>query len=161
MITVSLKVLGFLMALGMVAQAGLPYLPLTGPVPMRVLAARSPAHSIVKFASQANTNGAAENAAATLFSTNTNQTAAINPVEPTQSLAGFASGDKNPDTVDSAIFTLTTPDLLGISPQALAVYFHPVQRGTNIVVPDGLQPISFVPPLPLAQKSSQAEYRVK
>src|SRR5258707_277933 len=45
----SLKALGAMLALGAMAHAGNPYLPLIGPPPLRILAVKSPAATTVKF----------------------------------------------------------------------------------------------------------------
>jgi hypothetical protein len=155
----SLKALGAFLVLGAVAHGSLPYLPLLGPPPLRMQAVKSPPpNAVVKFVGSTVTN-----------------LAAIAPIEaklPTASTNPVIVGFNRPalisipetdkalgDTFSATVFALPTPNLQGISPEMLATYFRPVQRGTNIV-PMGLLPITFMPPLP-PDKSSHAEYNVK
>jgi hypothetical protein len=159
----SLKALGAFLVLGAVAHGSLPYLPLLGPPPLRIQAVKSPPpnNAVVKFVGSTVTNltamatTAAIEAKSTAGSTNP---AIVSLHQP--ALIGIPDSDKAlGDTFSATVFTLPTPNLLGISPEMLATYFRPVQRGTN-VVPMGLLPITFMPPLP-PDKSSHAEYNVK
>jgi hypothetical protein len=153
--TASLKALGIVVAIGVVAHAGMPYLPMIGPPPLRVLATKAPASAAVKWGA---TLLAATNlppgAAAGIVSGTTNVTVdgtAVEPVLPAEPTLG--------ETFSSSVFALPTPDLVGITPQMLAAYLRPVQAGTNAIL-TGPFHVSFLPPLP-PDKSSHAEYNVK
>ena len=157
----SLKALATVMALGAVSHAALPYLPLIGPPPMRVLAVKRPVTAVVKFAAtpvQIATNPPVL-AGAPISPGATNLTGGRLPAAP-EPLIGANLDRSAGDGFSASVFALPTPNLLGISPQALAAYFRPVSWGTNSVGPIGLLPVSFVPPLP-PDKSSQAEYIIK
>ena len=151
----SLKALATVVAFGAMAHAAIPYLPLVGPPPLRILAVKRPVAADVKVApapALTVTNPPVVTAATN--SIGTGSSAILGPVlgpETNKSLAGAFS---------ASVFELPTPDLVGISPQALAAYFRPISHDTNSVVPIGLIPVSFVPPVP-PDKSSHAEYNVK
>jgi hypothetical protein len=151
----SLKALATVVAFGAAAHAALPYLPLIGPPPLRIQTVKRHAAPVVKFAPTSAL--AATNPPAAASATNANGTGSLVTYGPefgpgtNKSLGGAFS---------SSVFELPTPDLVGISPQALAAYFRPIAQGTNFVTPIGLMPVSFVPPVP-PDKSSHAEYNVK
>jgi hypothetical protein len=158
----SLKALGIVLALGAVAHAGLPYLPLTGPPPLRLLAVKNPrpvAGLKIEAAPVAHTNLAAVAVKNFPGTTNATSTDAANAF-----LAGPLNGlgaDRSlEETFSASVFALPTPDLLSITPQMLATYFHPVQFGTNTVL-TGPFHVGFMPPVPVPDKSSRAEYIVK
>jgi hypothetical protein len=159
----SLKAFGAVFVLGAVAHASMSYLPLIGPPPLRVQVMKSPvaAPAVVKFAAApaltaSNSQATAE---ASIASVVTNLTVPSIPAiygpfltpAPDQSLG---------DTFTASVFTMPTPDLLGITPQMLAAYLHPVQFGTNSTTLIGPFHVSFTPPLP-PDKSSHAEYIIK
>jgi len=166
--TASLKALSIVVALGAVAHAAMPYLPLIGPPPMRVQKIKSPAIAAVKFQEIKHPDLAATNpplaSGSKTFPADTNAINAANTVIPW--IAGLLTGASQEadkplgDTFTASVFELPTPDLLGISPQMLATYFRPVKSGTNSAALMGMFPLSFVPPLP-PDKSSHAEYIVK
>ena len=85
----------------------------------------------------------------------TNSTAELLPIG-----AGMDTGSADP--FGTSIFGLAAPDLLNVTPQMLAAYFHPVVRGTNVaaavVVP---VPVIFAPPQTRARPASRADYIVK
>lgn len=148
------------------ARAGMAYLPLTGPAPMRVLANKSPKALPPVTLPAANpnleTNGI-QNIAANIFA-DTNHAANVKTAAEIE--AGLPPIVMSANSVlDQAfgtpILSLVTPDLMGITPQMLAAYFHPV--GINSNNPTAIIPlrIGFVPPLAAPQKSSTAEYIVK
>ncbi|HEX9046731.1 MAG TPA: hypothetical protein VF988_06875 [Verrucomicrobiae bacterium] len=164
---VPLKILALVMALAVVAQAGLPYLPQVGPPPLRLQPAAGSNTAAFKLAWAATSTakaGTATNTAVFIGVAATNgfpsltnsmggQTAIVAVVatnSPSESASEMFTG---------SIFALPTPDLLAITPQMLATYFHPVQFGANLGVAVPL-PVSFLPPLPVA-KSSRAEYILK
>jgi hypothetical protein len=64
------------------------------------------------------------------------------------------------DSFTGSVFELPEPDLVGISPEMLALYFHPVLSGTNLPAPLRHYPVSFMPPMP-PDKESRAVYQVK
>jgi hypothetical protein len=162
-----LKMLVAVVALGAAAHASMPYLPLLGPPPLRIQVVQTPATAaVVEF--QATPSVTATNrdvaVAGTLSpgTTNTNRAS----VSVTPALIGPGTGADLPvgDPANTSIFGLPTPDMLGITPQALAAYFRPIRFGTNAPAPLGSLPLVFVPPLPpdnAHDKSSHAEYIVK
>ena len=162
----SLKALGIVVALGAVAHAGLPYLPLTGPPPLRILASKNPNAAVLKIEAPP---AAATNVLAALeartFPGLTNATSSGDTgagfITAAGSLAGLGAERSLEDTFSASVFALPTPDLLSITPQMLATYFHPVQSGTNLTGVAGPFHVGFMPPLPPPEKSSHAEYIVK
>jgi hypothetical protein len=152
-----------LLAIGLatVARAGISYLPLTGPLPMRVLAVKSP-------------KPLPEVAVTPLAAHDTNSSAAVeNCVNDTNAIVTTSTpNDKLPPIVLSGrtamenpfgppIYELATPDLMGITPQMLAMYFRPA--GVNTNAPAAVFPfrVGFVPPVVETEHSSHSEYNVK
>lgn len=144
--------------------AGPPYLPLIGPAPLRLQPIVS--HSATaswkqvpgpSMTSATNTAALAETAVTTVAGTNAASPSMI-------SLAGNSPhpGDAQVlgDSFAASVFSLPAPDLLGISPEMLATYFHPVQLGTNAVGVLGPFHVSFTPPV-APDNSSHASYIVK
>jgi len=164
--TTSLKALGIVVALGVVARAGLPYLPLAGPPPLRMLSVKNPqAAAVIPLATgkppfATNTLPNLEAAVPGAARTNVAFAGLTNSVS-TESL--ISAGYDNPlaDPRTAAIFAMPTPDLLSITPQMLATYFHPVTFGTNGGGFVGPYPVGFTPPLPQANPPSRAEYILK
>jgi len=162
----SLKALGIVIALGAVAHAGLPYLPLTGPPPLRVLASKKPNAAIVKIemppvVAATNPLAAVE---AKVFPGLTNATGGDTGVvfgAATGPLNGLNGNQSLEESFSTSVFALPTPDLLSMTPQMLATYFHPVEFGTNAAGLAGPFHVGFMPPLPAPDKSSHAEYIVK
>ena len=144
------------LVLGAAAHAGMPYLPQIGPPPLRVQpkSSSTAVFKIVEAPAPAVTNSPAILPAGN-FPGETNSTAA-DPL----SLASATAPVSLEDTFASSVFTLPTPDLLGLTPQMLATYFHPVQFGTNAALAVPFR-VSFLPPVPPDKKSSRAEYIVK
>ena len=164
--TASLKSLAIVISFGIVARAGLPYLPLTGPPPLRMLAVKNP-HSAAITPLESGHNKPGTNTLQNLEAlvlpssvNNTNFPGLTNSVS-TEPL--ISPGYDNPlaDPRTAAIFAMPTPDLLSITPQMLATYFHPVTSGTNAGGFVGPYPVGFTPPLPQANPPSRAEYIVK
>jgi hypothetical protein len=155
----SLKALGIVVIVGAAAHAGMPYLPLIGPPPLRLLAAKSPGTAVFKIEAPVPpvTNSPAV-AAAKNFLAETNSASVVTPavVAP---LIGAGAEQSLGETFAGSVFELPTPDLLGLTPQMLATYFHPVQFGTNDAATGPFR-VSFLPPLP-PDRSSHAEYNVK
>jgi hypothetical protein len=156
----SLKALGMIVALGAAAHASLPYLPLTGPPGLRLLAMKKPAKTSVKIeAPPAATNTLADLPAKVLPGL-TNATSTVVDIN-SLNVSGMASTDRSlEDTFNASVFALPTPDLLGMTPQMLATYFRPVQFGTNNALAGPFH-VGFMPPLPAPEKSSRAEYILK
>ena len=162
----SLKALGIVIALGAVAHAGLPYLPLTGPPPLRMLASKKPDAAVVKIemppaAASTNLLAAVE---AKAFPGTTNATggdAAAAVIAASGPLNGMNANPALEETFSTSVFARPMPDLLSITPQMLATYFHPVEFGTNAAGLAGPFQVGFMPPLPAPDKSSHAEYIVK
>jgi hypothetical protein len=159
-----LPALAVVVVTGTAAQGGLPYLPQVGPPPLRILASKNPAAAdVIKLMT---TQTAASNtlarieAQAIAMPTNSASIGLTNAI----SSSPFGLGTpENPlsDSRTATIFALPTPDLLGITPQMLVNYFHPVTSGagTNIFI--GPYPTGFTPPLTAPDKSSRAEYIIK
>jgi hypothetical protein len=162
--TTSLKALGLILAWGAVAHASLPYLAVVGPPPLRLLASKKPHAAVIKIetlATAATNTLAAVEAKALPAATNT--TGGDQPAGPAP-FNGLAADRSLEETFSASVFALPTPDLLSITPQMLATYFHPVEFGTNSGPAAGALRVSFMPPLPPAPepvKSSHAEYLVK
>ncbi|HEX4349332.1 MAG TPA: hypothetical protein VH251_03045 [Verrucomicrobiae bacterium] len=170
----SLKALGALVALNPAVHAGVPYLPQIGPPPLRVAVVKNPALATIKFTGTAavpGTNAAAISDAKT-SSAGTNVANLTTPIGPAGPQATSPFVIETPDqtlgdSFAASVFSLPTPDLLGISPQILATYFRPLQTGTNFCAPSGAFPVIFIPPLPpllpsmVPDTSSHAEYIVK
>jgi hypothetical protein len=155
----SLKALGTILVLGAAAHAGLPYLPLIGPPPLRVQAVKSPRSSVARV--EAAPAAVATNAAVTLTASTLPGTTKVAGGDTFVGPLSDANADKSlEDTFSASVFALPTPDLLGLTPQMLATYFHPVQFGTNTALVGPFH-VGFMPPLPAPQKSSRAEYIVK
>jgi hypothetical protein len=157
----------FVVALGFgaVAHAGLGYLPLVGPPPLRMVVAQKTdaAVALVNLSSDTNlfsTLAATEAiqmpvASALVLSGQTNST------DDVQSIS-LGADNLGVDPFGPPVFTLASPDLLNITPQMLAAYFHPVARGTNAAELAMPVPVIFMPPTVRApQPSSHAEYIVK
>ncbi len=146
------------LVLATAARAGLAYLPLAGPPQLRVLAVPPPqpipAPTIETVAAHNETNNFAPFAIATANTNNAVSviTAAPDNLPPIVMSQGSVLG--------APIFALATPDLMGITPQMLATYFHPVAFGTNGIEVVAPFRVGFIPPL-LPEKSSHAEYIVK
>ena len=164
----SIRALLGMVMIGIAAHAGLPYLPLTGPPPLRVAAARPSATAAVialeKSAAKSsspnnftNTPAAAETAA--LVSTNSASAPEAAQNIPDAPLVGTTAGPAD-GTVGVPVFNLPEQGLMTITPQMLATYFRPVSFGTNGGVIAGVLPIGFVPPFTRLE-SSRAEYIVK
>jgi hypothetical protein len=167
-----LKALAIVATLGAVAQAGVPYLPQIGPPPMRVATVKSPSVGVLKLIETpvaAPTNSPSSVAATPSDVTNTMNSAGSTASTTPAASAPFVVQTPDQslgDAFSTSIFTLPTPNLLGISPEMLATYFHPVQTGTNFPGPNSPFRVSFLPPMPpllqpLVDKSSHAEYIVK
>ena len=154
------------LAIGFVAHAAQPYLPLTGPPPLRLLAVPSPQSlSVYHLAAGAGlgtnaTSAAGEKNTATNGLPNVASQAATNG-PPLATLIGPGADNAANEVFGSQIFALPTPDLLSVTPQMLAAYFGPVSRGTNTTAFVGPFPVGFVPPLAPPAQSSHAEYQVK
>jgi hypothetical protein len=151
------------LGLGAVAHAGLGYLPLTGPPPLRFQASKNLQAAVAQINLTADTNFAAALAATdaigrpvtntmTAF-TETNSTFDMQPI-------ALGAGNISDDPFAPGVLSLAPPDLLNITPQMLTAFFHPVPRGTNTSAV--LSPVMFMPPqIKVPQPSSHAEYIVK
>jgi hypothetical protein len=159
--------LAALLAIGTAVHAAIPYLPQVGPPPLRVEAVKSPATvTVLKLApatpAATITNTIPVVAKAPISLPSTNQVASTNntPDEIASASAPAPEASQSlGQTFTASVFTLPTPDLVGITPQMLVTYFHPVQLGTNSAIT--AFPLSFVPPMPADIKSSHAEYILK
>jgi hypothetical protein len=151
----SMKAVAAVVAFGAAAHAAIPYLPLLGPPPLRLLTAKHPAAPVVKFVA---TPAEAVAQPPVVYGPTNSLGASSTPIYGPPSPAAT---DKLAEVnLNNSVFALPAQDLVGISPQALAAFFRPVLSGTNIVAPVGLLPLSFVPPV-LPDKSSHAEYNIK
>jgi hypothetical protein len=163
------------LAIGTAVHAAIPYLPQVGPPPLRFEAVKSPAAAITLLkpspatpaASVTNKPPVAETAispvATNLVTVGNQTTATTNTPAEVSTVAAAPAPEASPSLgqiFTSSVFTLPPPDLVGITPQMLVTYFHPVQFGTNSAVVTPF-PISFVPPTVPDNKSSHAEYIIK
>lgn len=160
----SLKALGAVVALGAAAHASLPYLPLIGPPPLRMQVVKKPAAAFkIEMPPAAISTNMVADITPRIFPDLTNSTSSGGPAF-AGPLIGPGAEQALGDTFTGSVFALPTPDLLGLTPQMLATYFHPVQLGTNAAL-TGPFHVGFMPPVPPAvaapDKSSHAEYIVK
>lgn len=159
-----MKALAVVIVFGIAAHAALPYLPIVGAPAMRMLTARD-AHfaNIVKLdatGDKSTNNQLADLESAALSGTNLLQGETVNHLaESPLPVIQIGAGTELEGTLGTSIFTLATPDLMGVTPQMLAVY---LQRGigTNTAQP-GLGRIGFMPPGGWKEKANQAEEKVK
>jgi hypothetical protein len=163
----SLKALGIVVALGAVAHAGMPYLPLIGPPPLRVQVLKNPNAAVIgkieALSAAVPTNTLAA-IAAKVFPGTTNATggdAGTGFIAGSGPLLSTGTDKSLEETFSASVLALPTPDLLSITPQMLATYFRPVQFGTNSAALVGPFHVGFMPPQPVPEKSSRAEYIVK
>lgn len=166
-----LKAVGLVVVLGVAAHAGLPYLPLIGPPPLRMLVLKTPSVAAVKPEAPPVAKAEAPVIAATNLPvvaetrglSGVTQAGNGHPAASAPVVSGPGAEQPMEAAANGPVFALPTPDLLGITPQMLATYFHPAQFGTNAIVLAAPYPISFLPPVPPApaDKSSRAEYIVK
>jgi len=159
----TLKALGVVVALGAMAHAGLPYLPLVGPPPLRVQPVPEKRASFVLETTPAPVTPAVTvpvtNAPTVDLKAAVDTNLAVNAVATTATPETNATASVG-ETISTSVFTLPAPDLIGITPQMLATYFRPMQFGgsnATVVLP---LPLSFQPPQ-APQKSSHAEYILK
>lgn len=161
----SIKALAIVVAFGAMSRAAVPYLPIVGPAPLRFQVAKKPAGKVVKFETGMGTPLVASNNLVSAGqgnpgnSTNT----AVPELAAILKPAGTNAPDSERTLGDSftgSVFELPEPDLVGISPEMLALYFHPVLSGTNLPAPLRHYPVSFMPPMP-PDKESRAVYQVK
>ncbi len=161
----SLRALIGVVLIGIVAHAGLPYLPLTGPLEMRVAAKKTNDFSVIALERQraktfSNVVASVAMPAPAPTMAGTNLTEETNP--PTVPLLAMptSGGDQ---TFGPTVFNLTEQGMVSITPQMLATYFRSVTVGTNSGVIGGVLPIGFVPPFTVSQThpDSRAEYIVK
>lgn len=152
-----------LLAVGVatVARAGMAYLPLTGPLPLRVLAVKTP-------------QPLPEIIPTPLAQHDPNSPAAVeNCVNDTNPIVITSTpSDHLPPVVMSGrtameqpfgtpMFALPSPELMGITPQMLATYFHPVGVNTNEAAAVFPFRVGFVPPVAPPERSSHSEYNIK
>lgn len=160
----TLKALGIVLALGAAAHAGLPYLPLIGPPPLRVQAVNNPAAAVIgkieTLSAPAPTNSPAA-LEAKVFPGLTNAAGGDTILAGAGPLISPGADQSLGESFSTSVFALPTPDLLSITPQMLATYFRPVQFGTNAAALVGPFHVGFMPPQPVPEKSSRAEYIVK
>ena len=162
--------LAVLLAIGTAVHAAIPYLPQVGPPSLRVEAVKSSAIVVAKIAPTKSSPVATNTTPTTPVVPAPAKLAATSdktaPTNNTPAEVTTAAPTPPPDasqslgqTFTASVFTLPTPDLVGITPQMLVTYFHPVQLGTNSAITTF--PLSFVPPMPADIKSSHAEYILK
>ncbi len=161
----SMRALIGVIMIGMVAHAGLPYLPLNGPPTMRIAAAKkpdvAPIIALEKERAKAFSNSAAAiempSLAATKPDSSMPETNAMSPalLQPSASFTDVS--------ISAPVFNLTEQGMQTITPQMLAAYFRPLNVGTNGGVISGVLPMGFIPPFtrPEAHPDSRAEYIVK
>ena len=153
----ALRALIGMVMIGIAAHAGLPYLPLVGPPPMRVEAKKiPPAPVVAEVVVKASTN------IPPVLKTLAVATNAPEETNVTVDILGMPIGPVDQTFVPPEA-GLTGQGLTGITPQMLAHYFRPVAVGTNPGVIGGMLPMGFVPPFTALQPhaDSHAEYIVK
>lgn len=143
-----LRALLGMMCWAVVARAGLPYLPIYGPTPLRV--APKPAPPVVAAEKPA---AAPTNIPPALVTMPANTNAPTEAVAPPPEMIAL------PNSPSDDIYKLNAQGMVAITPQMLATYFRPVTVGTNEAVVAGQVPIGFVPPF--THPDSRAEYIVK
>lgn len=153
----ALRALIGMVMIGIAAHAGLPYLPLVGPPPMRVEAKKiPPAPVVAEVAVKAPTN------IPPVLKTLAVATNAPEETNVPVDILAMPSGPLDQTFVSPGV-GLTGQGMTGITPQMLASYFRPVVVGTNTGVIGGMLPMGFVPPFTVMQPhaDSHAEYIVK
>jgi hypothetical protein len=158
----TLKALVLMVTFGIMAHAGLPYLPLVGPPALRLMVAKDPHAAVVPLNAES-TNSANSLAAIEVSALNggTNSlTDPTNSLADTLPLIGVGTFNSFTEKFGTPILNIASPEFLNITPQMLAAYFGPVAWGTNggFVGPF---PAGFVPPFAQREHSSHAEYQVK
>ena len=165
-----IKAMVLAIGITVVARAGSPYLPFTGPGALRVQAGKHPqpvpVAQIAESPIVTPTNLPAANAK-TCVDSNAPEVVVNSAGGDSTNLMGafpvIAMGPGNP--LESAsgplIFVSPAQNMLGMTPQMLMTYFQPTAIGTNSVVLGAPFPIGFIPPLAEPDKSSHAEYIIK
>ena len=156
----------FIVALGLsaVAHAGLGYLPLAVPPPLRMTPAKNPLTDATSLNLAPDTNLVGTLSAAEAINLPTNSLATSGETNSTDDVLPIALGEGNvsENPFSPTMLGMAPPDFLNISPQMLTTYFHPVARGTNsanIIAPP---PVMFMPPqVQMFQPNSHAEFIVK
>lgn len=159
-----LKAFVLAVSVATVARAGLAYLPVTGPLPLRMQAGKSPPLKFETVAGQFPAETKPDTALASLVSSADTTPLAANSatnIFPALPPVSLGAGNVLDDTFGAAIFALPMPELMGLTPQMLALYFHPAGNGTNGAALVGPFHVGFIPPLLPSEKSSHAEYIVK
>jgi hypothetical protein len=150
-------------------QAGVAYLPKTGPVPLRLEAVQAQAKPFV-LPPLAMDNGAPTNLdsgalGSPLTPTPTNAVPLAPVVPPTNSVSAVSptTPDEQVPTDAELVSSSSASDLLVVSPQMLAEYFKPMQTGTNLTTVPVIVPteVGFVPPIPKAAAPSRATYKIQ
>ena len=151
--------------IGTAGHAQLAYLPVAGPPPLRVAAAKpSAAASIIaleKSAANSLTNLPPVLTTKPLEANRTNCFSADTNAPLTEPLIGVSPSTPAADTFAVPVFNLPSSSTMSMTPQLLATYFRPINVGTNGAAVIGAVPIGFVPPFTDPDKSSRAEYIVK
>ncbi len=158
-----LKAFVLAVSVATVARAGLAYLPVTGPLPLRMQVVKSAplkAETVAgQFPSETKPDAALANLVSSADTTSPVAIAATN-IFPALPPVSIGAGNVLDDTFGTAIFALPMPELMGLTPQMLALYFHPAGNGTNAALVGPFH-VGFIPPLLPSEKSSHAEYIVK
>jgi hypothetical protein len=157
------KALLIMIGFGIVAHAGLPYLPLVGPPALRVMVAKDPHAAVVPLNANGGENSTNSLAAIEITALNTNANAAHTTTATLSDalpLIGVGSANALNENFGVPVLGMTSPEFLNITPGMLATYFRPVVWGTNAGFV-GPFPSGFVPPFAQREKSSHAEYEVK
>jgi hypothetical protein len=158
----AMKALILMVTFGIVAHAGLPYLPLVGPPALRMMATKDPHAAVVPLgdAEKNSTNTLAAIEVTALNHSTNSETTATATLADTLPLIGVGGANLLNENFGVPVLGMTSPEFLNITPQMLAAYFRPVAWGTNAGFV-GPFPAGFVPPFAQRDKSSRAEYQVK
>jgi hypothetical protein len=160
----SLRALIGMLLIGIVARAGLPYLPVVGPPETRVAVKKTNDVSVIALEKSRAKNFSNTVAAVAMPLPAPTKSADTNAETNAPAVTMLAMPESAVDpTFGPTVFNLSEQGLVNITPQMLATYFRPVNVGTNSGVIGGALPIGFVPPFTVSgsHPDSRAEYIVK
>jgi len=148
------------LAASCVVAAGGPYLPNLGPIPLRFAVKTAPPAAASPVASPDSTAIGNSDASSTAATHETALTTATNVVADV-SMVENPAADSN-SVSKTPVSYVFAPPVIGLTPQVLTEYFQPVAGRTNgptaVFVPVD---VSFTPPVPKAETSSRATYKIQ
>ncbi|HEV2693239.1 MAG TPA: hypothetical protein VG347_10125 [Verrucomicrobiae bacterium] len=157
-----------ILAIGMasVARAGIPYLPLTGPPALRVLAVKS-TKTVPAMKTEISTNlakGDTNCPDIQPFNTNTTETVVGWAGGSGPNLGGpLPSLNMGPGSPLDGVspFAMAPQNTVNMTPQMLATYFQPLVIDTNGAAVTAPFRVGFIPPFAEPDKSSHSQYIIK